>query len=268
MSESAVIMRSDVVLNKRIRCAQTATSFLKKCRDRSFWLLLVVLLAVTGAKAQMAGTGAISGTVTDPTGAVVANATVTATSVDTNVNTVRITTKAGDYNVTPLTPGIYTVTVMAAGFEKYQQQKVTVDALQTVAVNAKLTIGGSDVTITVSDAPPMLETTDAQIGGVMDNQMYSSLPLLMGASGQPDQRRATDFAYLMPGVQNTYAASAGGNPTDATGAANGGNPGGGTSEIYIDGVNLPEGDGVGDPRYTWTALGVDAVVQFQVETAG
>jgi hypothetical protein len=216
----------------------------------------------------MAGTGAISGTVTDPTGAVVANATVTATSVDTNVNTVRITTKAGDYNVTPLTPGIYTVTVMAAGFEKYQQQKVTVDALQTVAVNAKLTIGGSDVTITVSDAPPMLETTDAQIGGVMDNQMYSSLPLLMGASGQPDQRRATDFAYLMPGVQNTYAASAGGNPTDATGAANGGNPGGGTSEIYIDGVNLPEGDGVGDPRYTWTALGVDAVDQFQVETAG
>jgi len=61
-----------------------------------------------------------------------------------------------------------------------------------------------------------LGTTDAQIGGVMDNEMYSSLPLLMGASGQPDQRRATDFAYLMPGVQNTYAASAGGNPTDAS----------------------------------------------------
>jgi Carboxypeptidase regulatory-like domain len=231
-------------------------------------LLMALAVCTRPVSAQMAGTGAISGTVTDPTGAVVANATVTATSVETNVKTVRTTTSAGDYNITPLTPSVYTVTVTAAGFQTYQQKNVTVDALQTVAVNAKLTVGGTDVTVTVSEAPPMLETTDAQIGGVMDNEMYSSLPLLMGASGQPDQRRATDFAYLMPGVQNTYAASAGGNPTDASGAANGGNPAGGTSEIYIDGINLPEGDGVGDVRYTWTAIGVDAVNQFQVETAG
>jgi len=234
------------------------------------WLtILILVIAVSfGAKAQMAGAGAISGTVTDPTGAVIANATVSATSVATNVHTTRTTTKSGDFNITPLTPGIYTITVTGKGFEKYQQQNVTVNALQTVGVNVRLTVGGDDTIINVTDAPPLLDTTSAQVGGVMDNEMYSSLPLLMGASGQPDQRRATDFAYLMPGVQNTYAASAGGNPTDATGAANGGNPSGGTSEIYIDGINLPEGDGVGDPRYTWTAIGVDAVDQFQVATAG
>jgi len=248
------------------RCQLPA--FLAKSRSIRGLLALLFLLATTVAGAQMSGTGAISGTVTDPTGAVVANATVTATSVDTNANTVRSTTKAGDFNITPLPPGVYTVTVTGKGFETYQQKNVTVDALETVAVNVKLTVGGNEVTVTVTTAPPLLETTDAQIGGVMDNEMYSSLPLLMGASGQPDQRRATDFAYLMPGVQNTYAASAGGNPTDATGAANGGNPGGGTSEIYIDGINLPEGDGVGDPRYTWSAIGVDAVDQFQVATAG
>jgi hypothetical protein len=233
----------------------------------SMWLILAILIS-TAAHAQLAGTGAISGTVTDPSGAVIQNATVTATSVDTNVTTVRTTTKSGDYNITPLQPGVYTITVAIKGFETYQQQNVTVDALNTVAVNVRLTVGGAETTVTVTDAPPVLDTTDAQIGGVMDNQMYSSLPLLMGASGQPDQRRATDFAALMPGVQNTYAASAGGNPTDATGAANGGNPGGGTSEIYIDGINLPEGDGIGDPRYTWSAIGVDAVDQFQVATAG
>lgn len=234
------------------------------------WLALVVfvLVASFAANAQMAGTGAISGTVTDPTGAVIPNATVTATAVDTNVNAVRTTTSAGDFNITPLNPGVYTVTVTANGFEKYEQKQVTVDALQTVAVKVKLTVGGAQMTITVSNAPSLLDTSDAQIGGVMDNKMYSSLPLLMGAGGQPDQRRATDFAYLMPGVQNTYAASDHGNATDATGAANGGNPGGGTSEIYIDGINLPEGDGIGDPRFTWTAIGVDAVDQFQVETAG
>ncbi len=231
-------------------------------------LLAVVLMAPFAANAQMAGTGAISGTVTDPTGAVIPNATVTATAVDTNVNTVRTSTSAGDFHITPLNPGVYTVTVTANGFEKYEQKQVTVDALQTVSVNVKLTVGGAQMTITVSNAPPLLDTSDAQTGGVMDNQMYSSLPLLMGAGGQPDQRRATDFAYLLPGVQNTYQASSSGNATDATGAANGGNPGGGTSEIYIDGINLPEGDGIGDPRFTWTSIGVDAVDQFQVETAG
>jgi hypothetical protein len=278
MFKRPMIVKSDVAMNKRVRCAQKTASLSRKCSSHGFWsffvgrkwlvLLVMVTAASLGAKAQMAGTGAISGTITDPTGAVVENATVIATSVDTNVNTVRSTTRAGSYNITPLTPGVYTVTVTAKGFEKYQQKNVAVDALQTVGVNVNLTVGGNELTVTVSDAPPVLETTDAQIGGVMDNEMYSSLPLLMGASGQPDQRRATDFAYLMPGVQNTYAASAGGNPTDATGAANGGNPGGGTSEIYIDGINLPEGDGVGDPRYTWSAIGVDAVNQFQVETAG
>ena len=255
--------RSGEMLTMESRCG------LLMCQGWKWLALLIVFMgAFVAVNAQMAGTGAISGTVTDPTGAVIPNATVTATAVDTNVTTVRTTTSAGDFNITPLTPGVYTVTVTANGFEKYEQKQVTVDALQTAAVKIKLTVGGAQMTITVSNAPSLLDTSDAQIGGVMDNKMYSSLPLLMGASGQPDQRRATDFAYLMPGVQNTYAASDHGNATDATGAANGGNPAGGTSEIYIDGINLPEGDGIGDPRFTWTAIGVDAVDQFQVETAG
>ena len=237
---------------------------------RHLSLFLVFLLATIPhtAQGQLAGTGAISGTVTDPTGAVIPNATVTATLVEQNTKTTRISTDAGDYNITPLIPGVYTVTVTAKGFETFVQKNITVDALQNVAVNMKLTIGAIAETITVDTAPPVLETTDAQIGGVMDNEMYVSLPLLMGASGSPDQRRASDFSYLMPGVQNTLVASSSGNPTDASGAANGGNPAGGTSEIYIDGINIPEGDGVGDPRYLWTAIGVDAVNQFQVETAG
>ena len=241
------------------------------CCSKWAWLLLlaIAMMAPYGVRAQLAGTGAISGTVTDATGAVIPDATVTAIKVETNVATVRITTHAGDYNITPLTPGTYTVIVVAKGFEKYVQKNVTVDALQTVAVNMKLTVGTAQETITITDEPPVLETTSAQLGAVMDNEMYTSLPLLMGASGQPDQRRATDFSYLMPGVQNTYqATSTGANPTDATGGVNGSNPGGGTSEIYIDGINLPEGDGIGDPRYTWTAFGTDSIDQFQVETAG
>jgi len=234
------------------------------------WLVVVAMAVLLpfGAKAQMAGTGAISGTITDSTGAVVPNASVTATAVSTNVKSARTSTGAGDYNISPLAPGVYTVTVSAKGFEKVVQENVTVDALTTVAVNFKLLIGTDQQTVTVTEAPPVLETTDATLGAVMDNEMYSSLPLLMGAGGNNDQRRATDFSILMPGVQNTYAASSSSNSTSASGGVNGGNPNGGTSEIYIDGVNLPEADGIGDPRFTWTAFGVDAIDQFQVQTSG
>ena len=202
-----------------------------------------------------------------PSGAVIANAQVTATDVVTNVQTTRTTTKAGDYNIAPLIPDTYTVTVTAQGFEGYKQENVVVDALVTVGLNVKMTVGRADETVTITAAPPLLQTTDATLGGVMDNEMYSNLPIQMsqGGPGTADQRRATDFAYLMPGVQNNYT---GGNSTDATGMVNGSGPAGGVQEIYIEGVNLPEADGVGDPRFTWTAIGVDAINQFQVQTAG
>ncbi|MGA9671332.1 MAG: hypothetical protein WBQ94_19125, partial [Terracidiphilus sp.] len=81
----------------------------------------------------------------------------------------------------------------------------------------------------------------------------------------------TDFAALMPGVQNTYSASAasgGANATDATGGVNGSNPGGGTQDVYIDGIDLPSSLGNGDPRPTWTAFGMDSIDQFQTQTLG
>ncbi|HEY4382473.1 MAG TPA: carboxypeptidase-like regulatory domain-containing protein [Acidobacteriaceae bacterium] len=234
--------------------------------------LIAAVLVVAGlfggvAQAQLAGTGAIAGTVQDPSGAVVAKATVTATNTGTNVQTTRTTTGSGDYNITPLLPGNYTVTVAASGFEGFKQENVTVDALSTVSLNMKLTVGRASETVTISTAPPILETSDATLGGVMDNEMYSNLPLQMGggAAGKQDQRRATDFEYLMPGVQGNFTSN---DNTSNSGIVNGSGPSGGVSEIYIDGVNLPEADQVGDPRFTWTAIGVDAVEQFQVQTAG
>ncbi len=229
-------------------------------------LLLLALAVPFGVKAQMAGTGAIAGTVTDATGAVVPNASVTVTSNSTNTSTTRKTTTAGYYNVTPLTPGVYSVKIEAKGFQAYEQKNINVNALATISVNARLSVGTEQQTVTVTTAPPVLDTTDATLGAAMDNEMYSSLPLEMGQGGSGDQRRATDFAYLMPGVSATFVGS--GNSTDASPAVNGGNPKGGVSEIYIDGINLPEADGIGDPRFTWTAFGVDSIDQFQVQTTG
>ena len=83
--------------------------------------LVGVLVAIFGIstgsiQAQLAGNGAITGTVTDASGAVIPNATVTVVAVDTNQSTVRPTTSAGDYNVTPLPPGNYTRYSDGTGF--------------------------------------------------------------------------------------------------------------------------------------------------------
>ena len=234
---------------------------------RAVWLafsLVILCLAANTANAQLAGTGAITGRVTDPNGAVIANATVTATDVSTNAKTVRQTTSSGDYNITPLIPDNYTVTVTAQGFEQYVQENVLVNALQNASLNVKLTVGQATESVTVTSAPPTLETSDATLGGVMDNEIYASLPLQMDAGGNPGQRRATDFEYLIPGVQ---ANSTHNNNTDNSGIVNGSGPAGGVSDLYIEGLDLPEPDQVGDPRFTFADFSVDSINQFQTLTA-
>ena len=228
-------------------------------------LLIVFGIAASPASAQIAGAGAIAGVVSDSTGAVIPNATVTATSVATGTKVVRTTTGAGDYNLTPLNPGMYTVTVEAQGFQQLVQQNVNVDALATTALPIKLTVGNTSESVTVTEAPPQLSTTDATLGAVMENDMYSALPIEMGAYGTPDQRRATDFAFLMPGVQGNVT---NGNATTNAGIVNGSGSRGAVTAVYIDGIPFVRAGGNGDPRYVWTAISVDAVDQFQVQTSG
>src|ERR1035437_2605826 len=242
----------------------------KSISQRVYGCFLVLLLTVAGiggsvARAQLSGKGEIKGTVKDPTGAVVANATVTATAVSTGVSVTRPTNSSGDYDLSPLDAGVYTVTVVATGFEKQTQTNLQVNALEVMNYNPVLTVGSSTETVTVNTQPPQLETSNATLGSTMEQEMYSALPIEMGAYGSPDQRRATDFAFLMPGVQGN---NTNGNPTTNTGVVNGSGSRGAVSDVYIDGLPFVRAGGNGDPRYVWTAMSVDAVDQFQVQTTG
>src|SRR5260370_5760752 len=184
-------------------------------RIRASLCLLVFMVAGAGAAAaQLSGKGELKGTVKDPSGAVVPDATVTATEGSTGVSVSRTSNSSGDYDISPLDPGKYTVTVVASGFQKQSQTNLQVNALEIRNYDPVMTVGSSNETITVTSAPPQLETLNATLGATMENEMYSALPIEMGAYGNPDQRRATDFVFLMPGVQGN---TTNGNPTTNTG---------------------------------------------------
>jgi len=218
-----------------------------------------------GATAQLAGKGQINGTVTDTSGAAIPGAQVEVKSKQTSISANTTTTASGDFSLPTLDPGDYSVTIIANGFQKMVQENVHVNALETQTLNPKLTVGAASEEVTVSAAPPQLETTNATLGATMEQEMYSALPIEMGAYGQPDQRRATDFAFLMPGVQGN---NTNGNATTNTGVVNGSGSRGAVTAVYIDGVVFVRGGGNGDPRYVWTAMSVDAIEQFQVQTNG
>ena len=219
---------------------------------------IALIAASLPAFAQVGGTGSIEGTVTDQTGAVIAGATVTAKSASTGIETVRKTTDAGLFVLPLLLPGDYTVTVQATGFQGFTQAHVVVEALAVVAVNPKLQIGEATQSINVIDQPTVLKTDDVALGSSVDNLVYDSLPLAMnGAARDPSA-----FAGLAIGVSNYSTQPAG----PSTGSYNGGQTY--QNEVYIEGLPLTSAGTESDTRNLAFGVSVEAVDQFQVETAG
>ena len=101
-------------------------------------LMLAAFLPATPLFAQIGGTGWIQGVVSDPSGAVIPGASVTATNAATQVRSTRQTTEAGLYNISPLEAGEYSVTVTAGGFRTAVQEHVMVDALASVSLNCRI----------------------------------------------------------------------------------------------------------------------------------
>jgi len=224
-----------------------------------------MLLFGASASAQLSGKGEIVGTVTDPTGAVVPGATVVATSTTRGTKLTTTTTSAGDYTLSPLDADTYSVTVTAKDFKTTTQENVVVNALEVATINIGLTLGSESMSVTVTEAPEQIETSNATLGATMPQETYSELPIAMGAGGAPDQRRASDYVLLMPGVQNNETSN---NATDNTGPIDGSGSKGGASSVYIEGIPFFNVSQEGDNRFIWSAISVDAVNQLQVQTSG
>ena len=244
----------------------------RRLHAQCFATLFVCLLAFCGLalfgglslQAQSTSGGGIQGTVTDPNGAVVPKAQVTATNTDTGVQFTRETTSTGFYSIAPLEVGTYNVEVVAKGFQRLLQENIDVDNSSMYGLNLKLTVGGESTTITITDAPPYMNTTDASLGGTIENELYSSLPLSM--NGGP--RDPTAFQYLMPGVQENPSNNTNQGTTAGSSGIYGGTGQNNLNQNYVEGVPVSDISQQGSGTAVANAVSVDAVNQFSVQTNG
>lgn len=229
------------------------------CKAGLLLLLIFIQASVLSeyGKGQIQGTGTVSGTITDPTGAVIPAAIVTITNAATNIKSTQKTTSAGYYSIPALTAGTYTVSATANGFDTQTHPNVIVDALATVEVNLSLKLGASSTNIVVNSASPVLDTSNAILGETMRGSLYTALPLNM--NGTP--RDPTAFVSLVPGVNSFNTQTAG----TSYASFNGGQEF--ENSIYVEGIPITDSAVQGETRNLSLSISVEAINQFQVLTS-
>ena len=154
--------------------------------------LILGLLFIVPLFAQI-DTGVIVGTLKDPSGAVVVNAEVMVTNTATQVAVTTHPNSDGQYQVTALIPGTYSVRVSASGFQSEVRDGIQIDVQSRPSVDFSLKLGQASQVIEVNSASPLLETENADLGGVVQKTQINDLPL--------NGRRYSDLALLEPGIQ-------------------------------------------------------------------
>jgi Carboxypeptidase regulatory-like domain/TonB-dependent Receptor Plug Domain len=218
--------------------------------------VMVIFAALTG-HAQV-DTGTIIGTVKDTSGAVVPGAAITATEVNTGIKTDVKSGADGNYVITPLKIGSYTVSVDANGFQKVVQQNVVLNVQATVRVDFSLKVGSVTQTVEVSGAPPLVQTTNASLGTVVGSQQVEELPL--------NGRRYTDLAALTSGVAKVIEGPVNGGSSPTNGNTGGSFSVNGTrgdqNNFVLDGIQNNSNDN-GDISFLSSP---DAIAEFKIQT--
>jgi len=166
--------------------------------------------------------GRLTGTITDQSGGVVAGATLTVKDVQRGVSRTLTTGDSGEYNAPNLLPGTYSVRAEAKGFRATERQNILLEVGKEVRVDLSLQPGEIAQTITITEALPLVETTNATLGGTLSNETINELPLngrnyinlltlrpgmTVYAGGGSFTRsangtRAEDIGYLLDGLRN------------------------------------------------------------------
>ncbi len=137
---------------------------------------VVALVFVTGAPAQSITSGTITGIVTDPSGAAIANTPVSLTNMDTSLVNQATTGQQGDYRFSFIPPGRYRVSVSAPGFAPQAVENISVVAGQPSTANFTLKVATGQQTVTVTESAGVLQTENADTATSFSREMVESLP--------------------------------------------------------------------------------------------
>ena len=162
---------------------------------RIFAIAVVAILAVSSSvpiMAQTAATGTISGTITDSSGAIVPNASVTVINTDTGATRSLNGSGSGEFISTFLQPGHYEVIVSGAGFGKVDRKNLTLTVGQVLSVDVALPAASATTEVTVTDESPLIDTEKTQVSQTISQEMVSNLPV--------NGRRYDNFVLLTTNV--------------------------------------------------------------------
>ena len=225
-------------------------------KSGNLFVVLMMCLLVAGGTAAAQGVGAsgdIKGTVTDPTGAVLAKASVTVTDAEKGVKRTAASDATGQYQVTSLLPSTYQVSVQISGFETEVHKGIVVNVGQTTVVDFHLRVSSTSEQVDVTTAPPVVETEKGSEANVVDQRYIQNLPI--------DQRDYLSFTLLLPGVSDARTSMGTDfhvRQTPQTGLSFYGSNGRGNN-VTVDG-----GQFNGDSGAAEVNLSQDAVQEFQI----
>ena len=219
---------------------------------RRFLLSLLVALFSALPVSASGPTGTITGTIADPSGALIPKARVTVRNEGTNATREAQSNGDGDYTVALLPPGRYSVSVESKGFRRSVIHGVILDVDQTVRVDFALVMGAVTEEVTVTDTPPIVQTDTSTIGQVVNNRLVQDLPL--------NQRNFLSFALVAPGSELPAEGSQ--NSTEG-GSLNVNGARDQSNNFLLDGVDND------DPYLNqYVALpSIDAIQEFKVQSS-
>jgi len=229
---------------------------------RNLGCLLLLSLSFSLVASGQTDAGSIVGTVTDNSGAVLANESVTITNTGNNAKVVVKTDSSGHYSATPLKIGTYTVSVEAQGFKSVTRNGIVLNVQDRLRVDFTLQVGSVSEQMIVTSSAPLLQSESSALGDVIESKQIADLPL--------NGRDYTQLAALTTGVVKVTE-SGNGLTGGAQSAANG-NAGGSFSvngtrgmlnNFLLDGIDNNSNDNGGNVLKT----NVDAIAEFKVQTS-
>jgi hypothetical protein len=215
------------------------------------WFFFVFSFVIPSVSIAQVDTGTIVGTVLDKSGAVVPNATVTLTEVQTNIKTIVKSDAEGNYIATPLKVGNYSISVAIAGFKTQTRENVVLRVQDRLRADFELQVGEVTEKILVTEEVPLVQTETSSLGEVIDSRQITDLPL--------NGRNYTQLATLTTGVARTSEGNNGNVGGDFV--ANGTR--GDLNNFILDGIDNNSNDNGGVILRT----NVDAIQEFKVQTS-